>query len=140
MDHLETLQSFSDETPEQFKHSKTEDHLEKNSKKSSLSLNLKKTESYFSIHGNAFSISSNGESPSLMNPSMHKENELKNIETFPVLSFSSSASLSSCKYYDENRSQFETNASLSSSERKPIKPEQSKTKKQNFNLFRCGFF
>jgi len=103
---------------------------------------LKKTESYFSVHGNAFSISSNGESPLFMNPPTHKENELKRNKTVPTLSFSSSsASIGSLRNYDENRSQFDTNASLSSSEKKQIKPEQiKKTNQPNFNLFRCGFF
>ena len=94
------------------------------------------------MHGNAFILSSNGESASL------KEKESKKNEIMPI-SYSRTTSINSLKYYDEIRSemtfQFDSTINDDNAEKKSEITEkkivsEKKTHTFNCNFLKCGFF
>ena len=116
------------------------------------SLILKKCDSTFFVHGNAFTLTSNGESPllpgSTTTVSPVRELGPRKIETMQNFSYSRTTSINSLKYYDDNKSDFtfqiESGESSLSDVKKnlPLENTEMAPKKKSksiwCNLFGCG--
>lgn len=149
MESLESIEYFLLEAIDQSKFFEMEESktiLQNEDKKKSISLHLKKIENGFNIHGKAFILNSNGESPLLQNSS-NKEIGPKKSDYLFKFPFSRTASINSFKYYEENRSDVAFRESFSPGDKKKNIEKKTevveKKKIKNFqtcDFFRCGFF
>lgn len=153
VDYIEVLETFFGENVgDQSKLSEVSEEkktpiLEK--KKSSLI--LKKCDSTFFVHGNAFILTSNGESPllpgSTTTVSPVKELGPRKAETMQNFSYSRTTSINSFKYYDDNKSDFtfqmESGESSLSDVKKiiPLENKEITQKRKSKSIWcKCNFF
>lgn len=113
---------------------------------------MKKCDSTFFVHGNAFTLTSNGESPllpgSTTTVSPVREIGPRKVETMQNFSYSRTTSINSLKYYDDNKSDFifqmeSAESSLSDVKKIVLESKETTTQKKESksmwcNLFGCG--